>query len=66
VADRILDALRAAGKDGLTRKQIRDIFQRHKSKEEIDRALALLSSMGRVRRESEPTGGRSAERWFLR
>jgi hypothetical protein len=66
VADRILDALRAAGKDGLTRKQIRDIFQRHKSKEEIDRALALLSSMGRVRRESEPTGGRSAERWFFR
>jgi hypothetical protein len=66
VADRILDALWAAGNDGLTRTEIRDIFKRHKSANEIDRALALLSSMGRIRRESEPTGGRPTERWFLR
>jgi hypothetical protein len=64
VVDRILDALRAAGKDGLTRTEIRNLFGRHKSRDEIDRALALLSSMGRIRREYEPTGGRPTERWF--
>lgn len=64
VADRILDALRAAGKDGLTRTEIRNLFGRHKSRDEINRALALLSSMGRIRREYAPTGGRPTERWF--
>ena len=66
VADRILDALRAAGKDGLTRTEIRNLFGRHKSRDEIDRALALLSSMGCIRREYEPTEGRHTERWFLK
>jgi hypothetical protein len=66
VADRIVDALGAAGKDGLTRTQMRDRFHRHKGAEEIGRALALLSSMGRIRRESEATDGRPAEKWFVK
>lgn len=67
VADRILDALQAAGEDGLTRTQIRNLFHRKKSKDEVDRGLALLLSMGRARREYEDTLGRPIERWwFLR
>jgi hypothetical protein len=64
VADRIVDTLRAAGKAGLTRTQIRNLFNKHKGAVEIDRTLHLLARMGRARRESEATGGRPTERWF--
>jgi hypothetical protein len=66
VADRIVNALRAAGKAGLTRTEIRNLFNKHKGTDEIDWALDLLARMGRARRESEATGGRPTERWFLR
>jgi hypothetical protein len=66
IADQILDALRAAGKEGLTRTQIRDLFKRHKSADLINRALDLLVSIGRIRRRSEATSGRPTERWFLK
>jgi len=45
VADRILEALLAA-ENGLTRKQIRDLFHGHVSSGSIDLALEKLSSLG--------------------
>jgi hypothetical protein len=63
VADAILAALRAHP-DGLTRTDIRDLFQRNKRAYQIEAALALLQDGGRARREIRPTGGRSQERWF--
>jgi CRISPR/Cas system CSM-associated protein Csm2 small subunit len=65
-ADAILDALRAARASGLTRTQIRDLFQRNKSAERINQALALLLKMGKAAPVSEDTGGRPVERWFAK
>jgi DNA replicative helicase MCM subunit Mcm2 (Cdc46/Mcm family) len=65
-ADGILDALRAARARGLTRTEIRDLFQRNKSAERISRALALLLKMGKAAPISEDSGGRPVERWFAR
>src|SRR5215208_2808036 len=64
VADQIYDSLCAAGKDGMTKTEISQLFGRNKSAERIARALGLLLSMGRVRRKMQRTGGRRAERWF--
>ncbi len=61
--DTLWDALRNRP-EGMTRTDIRDLFGRHRSGESIEGALARLSRMGRVRRESVSTGGRAAERWF--
>jgi hypothetical protein len=62
-ADEILGLLRARP-DGVTRTDIREHFKRHKSADEIERALTVLESSGRARRErEEETGGRPAERW---
>ena len=66
-ADQILEALRAAGKVGMSRTEIRDLFGRNKKADRINRALALLLQSGRVRRErEEDTGGRPSERWFAK
>lgn len=65
VADRIMEALRAAPK-GLTRNEIRNLFGRHKSSERIGRALAELERLGCARRELRDTGGRPEERWHAR
>lgn len=65
-ADAILDGLRANGESGLTRTQIRDLFQRNRSAERINQALALLLKMGRAGQVSEDTGGRPVERWFAK
>lgn len=62
-ADEILLQLRRA-QDGLTRAQIRDIFDRNKSSEEIARALMFLHNAGLARFDKEPTNGRPTERWF--
>lgn len=62
-ADAILEALRHAGVGGLTRTQIRDVFQRNKSAERINQALSVLLKSGRATRTSEQTGGRPTERW---
>jgi hypothetical protein len=65
-ADAILDALRAAKSSGLTRTQIRDLFQRNKGAERINQALALLLRTGKAAPVFEETGGRPVERWFAR
>ena len=66
VADRVANALRSAGEGGMSRTEIRDLFGRLKGADRIDRALALLLRLGRVRRVRRDTGGRPSERWFLK
>jgi hypothetical protein len=64
VADQIYNALRAAGKDGMTRTEISNLFGRNMSSERIAQALSLLLGARRVRRTTHKTGGRLAERWY--
>jgi hypothetical protein len=64
VADGILEALRAAGEEGLSRTEIRDLFARHQSADRINGALGELLKLGRVRKEEVATGGRPSERWY--
>lgn len=63
VADQVLDALRAARPDGITRTGISNLLGRHQAAERIGAALALLERRGLARRESVQTGGAPAERW---
>jgi hypothetical protein len=64
-SDELLNALRAAGESGLTRNEMRDHFSRHKSAEEIGRALSVLAEAGRARRgERRSEGGRPPEIWI--
>lgn len=62
-ADRILAALRAAGRAGLTETEIRDVFSRHVRAGEIDAALMLLAQLGFSRDEQRRTGGRPVTVW---
>lgn len=64
VADQIAEALNAAGDEGMTRTDISHLFGRNKSADHISKALSLLLHIRRVRRETEETAGRKAERWF--
>lgn len=63
VADRILATL-IEEPFGLSKTDLRDLFGRHKSKTEVDRALATLSELGLIRCKRALTGGRPLERWF--
>lgn len=63
VADQITEALKA-NPGGLKKTEISAIFGRHKTADEINRALTLLQKAGRIRREEETTSGRTAEKWF--
>ncbi|MGA8160429.1 MAG: hypothetical protein WA374_06075 [Acidobacteriaceae bacterium] len=63
VADRIREALRDAGENGLTRTEIRDLFRRHASADRIGQALNTLATMGVAERSIGATEGRSTERW---
>ena len=62
VADRILSALRQA-EQGISRNDIRELFQRHVGSARIGKALDLLRSAGLARCEEELTGGRPREVW---
>ena len=66
VADQILEGLRAAGKDGMTRTEISNLFGRNKSADRIAQALTELLKLSRARRAQEETAGRAAERWFAK
>ena len=66
VADQILEVLKAAGNEGMTRTEISHVFGRNKSADRINRALMMLLKAGRVRREREETKGRAAERWYVK
>jgi hypothetical protein len=60
IADRLLDALRAAGPDGLTGTDQRDLFARHVSGARIEQARQLLEDRGLARTTRRDTGGRPA------
>jgi hypothetical protein len=62
-ADEIMRRLRQAGDLSLTRTEIRDMFGRHKSAEQLGAALDLLRRKGRATCESVNTGGRPTEVW---
>lgn len=65
LADKLLEALRAAGPRGLTRSAMCNLFARNESAERITAALALLERHGLARR-SNPVGsgiGRPVEVW---
>ena len=64
VADGILRALRRLHPDGMTRTDIRDLFQKHRTAGEIGEALELLADCGLARCEMLKTEGRPAEVWF--
>jgi hypothetical protein len=63
VADELLRVLRASPA-GLDRTEIRDLFARNRSAQQIGHALGLLLEHGLARCESRATGGRPAERWY--
>jgi hypothetical protein len=63
VANQILKALGKAPQ-GLTRNDLRELFGRHRSSEEIGAALRILGERALVEFEKEDTGGRPVERWF--
>ena len=65
LADGIEEMLSGAP-EGMTRAQIRDAFGRNKRSEDIGRALELLEEYDRAFKDTEHTGGRPAERWFLK
>jgi hypothetical protein len=61
VADTIESALRTSGP--LTRTQIWNLFNRNRSKGDLDAALNILETRGRARRRIQETDGRAAEVW---
>jgi hypothetical protein len=63
VADDIANALRSAPV-GMTREEIRNLFQRNRPAAEIDRALGVLLEHRLAHFTNEQTAGRPATRWF--
>jgi len=65
MADKIFTALLAA-EDGLTRTEVRDLFNRNAKASEIDAALQILIELGRVEVVIQKTEGRSAEVFLVK
>jgi hypothetical protein len=64
-ADQLLAALKHAHPQGLTRTELSHRLDRHKTSDEISRALALLADAQLARSEQDRSGpGRPAERWY--
>lgn len=63
VANKTLAALRTA-RSGMTRTEINRLFLHHRSKPQLDRALATLQSSELAEKKVSGTGGRPVERWF--
>src|SRR3712207_4608609 len=67
IADTIHAALKGAGKDGMSRTDISNLFKRHVSADRIGQSLAFLLKIGRAeRKQNKDTGGRPSEWWFAR
>lgn len=64
LADELHKAL-SARPDGMTRKDIRDLFHRNKSRDDIDRALDVIAAAGLAQgcRQATPGGGPARELW---
>jgi len=66
-ADRILRALKVAGKTGLTKTEISyNLFNRNVTRFELDEALRLIHRLKLGYRTEEKTTGRAVERWSYR
>jgi hypothetical protein len=65
-ADRIEELLREVHPGYITRREIRDSFQRHAPAGSIEKGLRLLEGLGRAECSSVKTEGRSAEAWTLK
>jgi hypothetical protein len=63
VADEIQEALRNHP-NGMTRTDIRDLFQRNRTSAQIDAALTSLAAAGKAEMKKTQTGGRPTETWF--
>ena len=63
VADEVLRLLREAGEGGLTRTELSQFFNNHKTTA-VKQALRTLAGSGLVMSVSEKTPGRPAERFF--
>jgi hypothetical protein len=63
-ADDLLEALRASGNRGMTRTEISQHFQGHRTAAQIKAILGLLVESMAARFALEKTGGRERERWF--
>ena len=64
--DPVLRQIRAAlesAPDGLTRTELRDLFNRNQPAVRVDTALALLANAGRAQRRRQHTAGRPVEIW---
>jgi len=57
-ADTILSELQAHGNEGLTGTQVRDLFDRHAKKDQLERATALLVERGIAIKATKATHGR--------
>lgn len=67
IANRDLSKLAAAidrADDGLTRTEIGDLFDRHRSRTGVDELLRQLLATGGYRESKESTGGRPTSRYF--
>jgi hypothetical protein len=62
VADAIIKALRSKP-EGMSRTEIRDLFDRHQTSGRITAALAALQDKGWAAMELKQTGGRPIEWW---
>jgi hypothetical protein len=58
VADRLLEAVRASGDQGLDGSEQRDLFSRHAGGKRLEMARTLLEGKGLIVTETEETGGR--------
>ena len=63
-AEKILTELKAKQTEGLTRTEIRDLFDRHISNEKLNAALALLLENKLAEPKKQETKGRAKEIWF--
>ena len=64
VADDIYRALQHAGREGMSRTAIRDLFARNQFADRIGAALMLLVTKGRAKVEMRQSGGRPTECWI--
>jgi len=62
--DKLNAAIQGAGEHGLTRTEIRNLFQKHKQEAEVVALLTSLADLDLIRPTTRETGGRTAEVWI--
>jgi len=65
-ADEVLQLLKDAHPEGVTRTAMSDHFKRNKPSHEIARALRKLQELGTAYSQKVETSGRDAEVWFYK